>query len=179
MPTHVNRSLLGSNKKISFTDFKNATKDRINFDPRGWGKYAWPFLFAIVFSYPKNPSMEDADECKNLFEALIILLPCLNCRGNYKKHLKQFPLDDDALSNRINLIEWLYNINNAINETLDKPTYSLNETINYYYNILQEEQPKETPKEFTCPTYLIVIIFLGLLIACASYWYTLRVRRNK
>jgi len=173
MSVHVNFS-----KKISFNDFKNAAKNRFNFDPQGWGKHAWPFLFAMAFAYPKNPSIEDASECKNMFEALMIMLPCFNCRNNYKIHLTHFPLDEDVLSTRANLIEWLYNINNAINETLGKPTYSLNETINYYHGILKIKT-KSQPKTINSYKYIYVLaMFAMLCILCWCLYKTKKLNVN-
>jgi hypothetical protein len=157
---------------ITINHFTKTKKNRLNFDPSIWGKKAWPFLFSVAFAYAKNPTIEEIEETRNFFSSLVIILACFNCRKNLKKHLIKFPLNNQVLSNRTNLIIWLYNINNETNKNSGKKTYTLNETINYYYYILKNTDNNEDDssyKKFNYNYILIVtvfVIFIMLLWLC-------------
>ena len=57
-------------------------------NPKIWGKHAWIFLHSITLAYPNCPTDEEKNNTKNFFISLENILPCYECRRNYKKHLK-------------------------------------------------------------------------------------------
>lgn len=102
-------------------------------EPNIWGNHAWIFLHSITLSYPDNPSNETKNKVKDFFESII--LPCSTCRTHYSNNLKQYPLTDNILSSRKNMIEWLVNVHNSVNKWNNKPIMSLEDVIKKYYKL--------------------------------------------
>lgn len=95
-----------------------------NISPRIWGPPAWETLYNIAYSLPENPSAEIKEKYKMFFMALKYVLPCEKCSDNFQEHVEEFPLTDKQLENYLTLIQWLVNINNAVNKMLGKPLIS-------------------------------------------------------
>jgi len=93
-----------------------------------WGPPGWVFLHSISFGYPNNPSSFDTSKgqpvgttvfkYRAFFQDLGWVFPCVYCRNSYQQFVKELPLTDTVLSSRDNLVEWLYNIHNKVNEKL-------------------------------------------------------------
>ena len=93
-----------------------------------WGPPGWMFLHSITFGYPANPSSFDNEtkqpkgttvtKYRAFFQDLGWVFPCVYCRNSYKQFLKELPLTDTVLSSRDNLVKWLYDIHNKVNNKL-------------------------------------------------------------
>lgn len=83
-------------------------------NPSRWGPHGWFFMHSITFTYPTNPTQSDKDNMKNFFLSMKEVLPCEQCRKNFNKHLKKFPLTSKVLSSRYNLSLWLVHIHNQV-----------------------------------------------------------------
>ena len=148
-------------------NFEKTKKNRINFDPDIWGHYAWPFLFSTAFGYPKNPTKDEINEARDCYTSIMkFLIACSKCRGHAATNLNKYPLTDNVLSTRTNLIIWLTNIKNEINKMQGKKTYSVDETVNYYYNILKDNKSKnkELPTKSSNYNIIISMLIIGLII---------------
>lgn len=84
-----------------------------------WGPPGWKFLHTLTFNYPINPSEKQKKLYKTYFELTGDILPCKYCRQSYKKFIKKLPIDD-YLNCREDIIKWLYNIHNMVNDKLRK-----------------------------------------------------------
>lgn len=137
----------------------------INLGPNVWGPYGWKFLHFITIGYPENPSNQDKLNYKNFFQSLGNVIPCPTCAQHYKQHLNMYPLTDNILSNKKNVINWLIDVHNEVNKTLNKRTYTYEEGIdlilsnfnngNCLINIINFYNKYQ---------YLIIPIFILLLI---------------
>ena len=83
--------------------------------PEVWGPHAWMFLHSITLEYPEKPTIEDKKNMIDFINSLGKVLPCHKCRNNFKTHLQKYPLDDNALASRNNLVKWLIDIHNCVN----------------------------------------------------------------
>ena len=129
-----------------------------NIDPKYWGESSWAFLHYITFAYPDNPNNTDKQSMKNLLLALEHTLPCRNCRGNFKNHLKKYPLTSQVLSNRKNLVQWLLKIHNEVNKMIGKKQIS-------YNNLLKKYLTKNNTKSNIMNILIIsIIIFLVIIL---------------
>jgi len=54
------------------------------------------------------------------YESLQIVIPCPICRTHYKEALVTIPI---RLGSRNELVEWVYDIHNHVNEQLGKPIF--------------------------------------------------------
>ena len=91
-----------------------------------WGPTGWIFLHSITFGYPdkidntnKDHVSRKKDMC-NFFNSLVNVLPCNLCRNTSKIYLKQKPIEPN-LNSRKDLVRWLYDFHNLVNEKLGVP----------------------------------------------------------
>lgn len=124
--------------------------------PEIWGKYCWTFIHLIALEYPDNPNKDDKQRYYNYFIALQQILPCNKCRKNLGNHLKNYPINDDVLSSRNNLLKWTIDIHNVVNENTNKPKLNYDQAINCIQNII-------TPKS-SYINYMIMIIILVIIL---------------
>ena len=93
-----------------------------------WGPPGWLFLHCVSFGYPTDPINFDIEKkqvigttvqmYRSFFENLGWVFPCVYCRDSYKQFIKDLPLTDQVLSSRDNLVKWLYDIHNKVNNKL-------------------------------------------------------------
>lgn len=106
----------------------------MNIKPNVWGPPGWKFLHYVTLGYPNNPTNVDKINIKNFFINVGKILPCLKCRHNFEQHLIKYPLNDDVLSSRINLVKWLFNIHNEVNIKTNKPIKQFSDFMDEYTN---------------------------------------------
>lgn len=100
-----------------------------------WGPIGWAFIHSIVMGYPERPSPEIAQTYKSFFENLGGILPCIWCKNNYMKNIKELPIDG-YLDSRKKLALWAYKIHNMVNDELNVPQKS-RPTFDYVYNLYE------------------------------------------
>jgi hypothetical protein len=100
-------------------------------DPNIWGPKFWFSLHSVSFTYPFNPDEKDKERYKIFFGLLEHLLPCVLCRKNYSKNIKNHPIDKH-LNSRKSLVYWLLDIHNMVNKENGKPTMTKDELIENY-----------------------------------------------
>jgi hypothetical protein len=91
---------------------------------KAWGPSGWFFLFSCVMGgYPphidlRNPEhLEVQEQFRNMFISLGYTMPCIFCRQSYKAFYQQLPIDN-FLSGRIELMRWLYQMRDLVNQKL-------------------------------------------------------------
>lgn len=85
-----------------------------------WGSAMWESLHNITFNYPYNPSNEDKTKYYNFFMSVGDVLPCSECRNNYKKHIQQndTKLSMDVFASRNTLTRWLFDLHTKVSKKL-------------------------------------------------------------
>ena len=125
-----------------------------------WGPSGWLFMHSISFQYPEYPTEEDKNNYKVFFESLKNTIPCPKCREHYSENLKQKPIQ---LNSRDELIQWVIDIHNEVNEKNSKKIYSRQEVEKLYlskYNY----SIKENSTENSSMNMLLIIILIFLII---------------
>ena len=122
-----------------------------------WGPSTWLYLHTIAYNYPSNPTIEDMNKYKILFNNLI--LPCKECQIEYNNLLKQYPIENNLLSNK-HINNWLIDIHNKVNKRLNKPLKNYKDMVDFVTNGIQ-------------PKYdiinIIIKIIIVLVIICVIY----------
>lgn len=124
-------------------------------DPEIWGPNAWVLLHTITLVYPHKPTNNDKQIYKNFFTNLYKILPCDWCSHNYKIHLNKYPIDN-YLNSKKNIVQWLINIHNETNKTLNKNIYFT------YDNFITKY--KEIYKQNNTSNYQILLLLIILII---------------
>ncbi len=130
-------------------------------DPKIWGPSAWLFMHYITLSYPNKPSDDDKHNMKQFFTYTGKVLPCMKCRNNFKNHLNKYPLNDDALSSRENMVNWLIDIHNEVNACTGKPSINHKTAIERFTNINKDNGQT---------TFLIMSIIIIVIIAIPLFF---------
>ena len=116
--------------------------------PDIWGKHMWFSIHFIAQDYPLEPSQDDVISYKNFFENLWKVLPCYKCGVNYKRHLKELPIDQ-YLESRELLFAWTVELHNIVNAELGKPRMTLDEAKKKYSDPEFNTKMLETQKTIT------------------------------
>lgn len=103
-----------------------------NINPNLWGPSMWKTLHYITISYPNNPTDQDKQNMKTFFQSISNVLPCEKCRAHFAQHLTKYPLTDNVLSSRYNLVNWLINVHNEVNAMNNKRQWTYEQVMDYY-----------------------------------------------
>jgi hypothetical protein len=130
-----------------------------SFKPKVWGPAGWKFMHYVSMGYPTEPTNEDKTNYKLFYYSLQHILPCEKCAINYKKNIRESPIDEH-LVNRDSLVKWLIDIHNKVNRETGKSELSYDEAILIYSH---EERPI-LDYCFKIVVLLIILCFLYLLL---------------
>lgn len=125
--------------------------------PDVWGPHAWIFLHSITLDYPNNPTPQNKENMINFINALGYVLPCEKCRNNFKEHLLKYPLNEKALSSKENLVSWMIDIHNCVNDTKKCKKLSHDAALT---GILEHYQNNT----YICPYIILFLIIFFLII---------------
>lgn len=132
--------------------------------PEVWGPHAWIFLHSVTFDYPDDPSESIKEQYKSFFESLQIVLPCDMCRNHFKENLKKFPLTKNVLKSRKNLIEWLIDIHNNVNQSNNKPKLQYQDVVKKYLDYYEGNDIKDPPKCVSPSISSNIIVIISILL---------------
>jgi len=85
-----------------------------------WGPPMWHFLHTMSFNYPVKPTDKDKHIYMNFIKNLGDILPCKYCRENFKKNMKEHPINIEDMKNRKTFSMYIYKLHNVINTMLGK-----------------------------------------------------------
>jgi hypothetical protein len=103
-----------------------------------WGPHLWFSLHTISFTYPLKPTNEDKINYKNFFLNLQNMIPCSVCKKNYKRHLKEHPIDN-FLENRKLFVYWVIDMHNMVNGEIGKKILSYDTVIKKYEDVYNKK----------------------------------------
>lgn len=149
--------------------------------PDIWGPHGWKFMHYVALAYPTKPTSEQKNEYKIFFESIQNILPCSLCSHNYKKHLKELPIDDKVLESNITLLKWTIDMHNKVNVENGKRAYSAEEVVNLlitnfgdkkenFENDKEQSSLKDKPKEKSNSIFFnfaFWIFIFGVLVTIA------------
>ena len=74
------------------------------------------FLHFATLGFPENPTNDDKKKYKNFFHSNSNCITMwIMCFASYKKHLKEYPLTDNILSDKTKFISWCIKMHNLVN----------------------------------------------------------------
>jgi hypothetical protein len=117
-------------------------------------------MHSISFQYPETPTEEDKNNYRVFFESLKNTIPCPKCREHYSENLKQKPIQ---LNSRDELIQWVIDIHNEVNEKNSKKIYSRQEVEKLYLSKYNYSIEKNESIESNMNMLLIVILIFLII----------------
>ena len=103
-------------------------------EPKIWGPSFWFVIHTIAFYYPEKPSFNEKRHMYEFFQNLQHIIPCNVCRQHYTKHFNDHPISP-YLDNKSNLVAWTVELHNRVNQTIGKPTKSVDDVIKHYHKV--------------------------------------------
>ena len=91
-------------------------------DPRVWGPIMWRYLHIMSLHFPDNPTPEQQQAYRNFMASLVHVLPCAGCKQNLSRHYEDMPVTDNVLRNKASFSRYVYDLHNAVNHELGKPS---------------------------------------------------------
>ena len=106
--------------------------NRLNLNSSVWGSSYWKVLYCIALSYPDEPNENSKIRTKLFLQNMC--LPCEVCQNDYITNtLIQYPVTDDIVSSRMNLLTWIKNIKNLEREKNQKnPPFVESDIYNFF-----------------------------------------------
>lgn len=143
--------------------------------PKKWGPPVWKFMFCAALEYPDEPTEEDKRNMWMFLTSLQPILPCNDCRKNFKKHLKELPLTDDALSSRENLLRWLIDQKNLVNRERNLPPLSHDHAIIEIEKMISDD-PTNTQqiivkRDNSYLPYCIIVVLIVIIFIMGFFIY--------
>ena len=143
--------------------------------PDVWGPHGWKFIHFITLGYPTYPDNTHKVMYRLFFESLKDVIPCSMCGAHFKEHMKQFPLTDEILDNKMKFIEWGIKMHNLVNLIKNKKIYNLddgyksiidNNKDECTINIIESTNEHFENKIDTAilPTYVLYIILISVIL---------------
>lgn len=88
----------------------------------------WFSLHCVSFGYPVKPTPPDQDHYKRWLLSWGDVLPCKQCRQNFKKNLEDLSFDSAVhLKSRDSFVQFIWTLHNHVNLKLGKDQHPLKE----------------------------------------------------
>lgn len=148
---------------------RNNIMNTENLNPIIWGKYYWFVLHTIALTYPNNPNNTIKKRYYEFINTIPLLLPNENMANDFSDLLDKYPVSS-YLDNRQDFVQWTFLIHNIINQKLGKPSLSLHDCINNYYDhyIIKKTWFEINKKSLLLFAFIFIIIIFSLLL---NYFY--------
>lgn len=85
-----------------------------------WGPSTWHLLHTASFNYPLHPTQLQKKQYRQFILHLQFVLPCGKCRENFKKNIRELPLDWKHMKSRKTFSTYIYNLHELVNKMLGK-----------------------------------------------------------
>lgn len=141
-----------------------------------WGPIYWYVIHTSSFGYPLNPTQYHKTAYKEFYTSFKDVLPCESCRQHYSSYLSTYPISPH-LDSRANLIKYLIQLHNFVNQRLGKQIYTVAEVLSIYKNLKPVSPFSNLPsKDIMFPlkqrkykifTFMIILVLLILYMK----WY--------
>ena len=119
-------------------------------------------------AYPDNPTNIDKQNMKTFFSSIGSILPCEKCRLNFSRHTINYPLNDNVLSSRFDLVNWLINVHNEVNKMNGKKVLSYDEVMELYLYKKHDNCLIVNTRTAVIITSIIIIVVLIIIMKCIN-----------
>jgi hypothetical protein len=110
----------------------DVTLNPLPLDPDVWGPHFWFVLHTMALTYPATPNETTKKKYYDFLSNLPLFLPIANMGNVFSQLLDKYPVQP-YLDSRESFVRWVNFIHNKINEQLQKPQLSLEDSLKAYY----------------------------------------------
>jgi hypothetical protein len=151
----------------------NAEKERfppLGMSPAVWGPIFWTTMHIVSLGYSSKPSEEEKKAAIAFYNSLAYTIPCPICKTHYKTFLEKSPVEA-VVDNRHDLIHWVFELHNDVNEQLGKRRISFQEYVRHMQALAAA--PNTTLPSASGPSLTTILAVCGILGlgGAAIYYY--------
>jgi hypothetical protein len=110
--------------------------------PEVWGPIFWRTMHIVSLGYPPNPTEQEKDAAIKFFESLQYVIPCPICREHYQHF---YAAEPPHIGSRDELIAWVFDLHNKVNEQLGKPVFTWEQFIASMYALREGGSGSSNP----------------------------------
>lgn len=133
--------------------------------PDVWGPIFWHTMHIVSLGYNPQPSKQEQEDAIRFYTSLQTMLPCNICRTHYSEYLREMPVEH-AVKSRDDLIYWVFQLHNKVNQNLGKRTYTFDE----YIQSMRKLAHGDTGSSMSINSILLLLSAL-VLVGGAAYYY--------
>jgi hypothetical protein len=138
-------------------------------DPKIWGPHYWFFLHTMAMSYSNHPNAISKKKYYEFIQNFPLFIPIEEISKEFSNLINEYPVTP-YLDNKDSLIRWTHFIHNKINEKLEKPTISLEQFYEKYYEEYKSISLKN--KEYNKIKEKIINLFILIFLFFIAYYFT-------
>jgi len=140
----------------------------IGMSPAVWGPIFWTTMHIVSLGYPAEPTEADKAGAIAFFNSLATTIPCPICKTHYKVFLEKSPVEA-VINSRHELIHWVFDLHNDVNEQLGKRRISFQEYVQYMQALAAAPNTTLPSSSSNLTTILAILAVAG--IGGAVYYY--------
>lgn len=95
-----------------------------------WGPGQWDSIISVAMTFPDGASAGLKTKTKIWLQNM--RMGCLGCETKYGEALLKFPITDDVVMNRQNLLTWVVNLRNYERANRGVPALAFSDVCEYY-----------------------------------------------
>ena len=138
-------------------------------DAKTWGPHYWFFMMTVALTYPDFPNEVTKRKYYDFYMNLPVFIPDGEMSGRFSTMLDKYPLTP-YLGSKDSLIRWVNFIQNKYNDLLGKPSVSLDEAMQEYFDNYMPK-PVYLHQQLKMRRYYLHVAFiLGCLALIYYYW---------
>jgi len=135
----------------------------IGMAPSVWGPIFWNTMHIVTLGYSHAPSKEEQDAANQFFQSLAYVIPCPVCKEHYAGFIQKSP---PAVKNRNELINWIFELHNNVNEQLGKRKITWDEFV--AENMKLSKMDSLSIPQRSSATNLTLAVTAGVIVGIAG-----------
>ena len=139
-------------------------------NPVVWGPHYWFFLHTICMIYPQSPNAMTKKRYFEMIQQFPLFIPNESISKRFEHMLNEYPVSA-YLDSRESLMKWMHFIHNKINERLEIPSVSFNNSLDEYTHQYTIKSSLCTQQWFKWRNKVLFAILLFMLSILVVYVY--------
>ena len=141
----------------------------LGMSPAVWGPIFWATMHIVSLGYSTKPTEEERAGVIAFYNSLATTIPCPICKTHYAAFLKKSPVEA-AAHNRQDLIHWVFELHNNVNDQLGKRRISFQTYVKYMQSIAAAPNTTLPSSSISANTVGICTVAAGIA-ALGLYFY--------
>jgi len=138
-------------------------------DAKTWGPHYCFFMMTVALTYPEFPNEVTQRNYYDFYMNLPVFIPDGEMSGRFSTMLDKYPLTP-YLGSKDSLIRWVNFIQNKYNDLLGKPSVSLDEAMQEYFDNYMPK-PVYLHQQLKMRRYYLHVAFILGCLALIYYWW--------